>query len=264
MYRLIVGVAAGPAPGGRQAAIHALPARGMEDVQNPLPLSRDLLSHHHSSQRPGHGVLPLRTRWRRRCPTISSRLSMTVGTTRLSLRCSQAKSRYVSSWNRHVSETLAEGLIRQPVKGNETKVPAKNASGKRRGRWRSTSRDNQGQNPTGVGGSQADASAVQSDMSKQAKPQQIAILVVMGLICLAIGAIGISGAITDFRKVETTGVILETRIDRPGSKFWNSEGLIEYTGGDQVHREWLLIERHSTYRHPDEKGRGRVGETRAV
>jgi hypothetical protein len=135
------------------------------------------------------------------------------------------------------------------------------------GRARSPSRDNQGQNPTSVGRSRADASVVQSEMSKQADPQQIAFLGVAGLICLAIGiaglAIGISGAITDFRRVETTGVILETRInDRPTHKGWDNEGLIEYTGGDQVRREWLVIERHFYYR--DKNDRGGVGETRAV
>ncbi len=44
-------VAPGPAPGSRQTALRAVPAGGLDRVQNPLSLSRDLLSHHHPQQR---------------------------------------------------------------------------------------------------------------------------------------------------------------------------------------------------------------------
>ena len=51
MYRLITESLLGLHPGGRQTPLRALPSRGLAVVQDPLSLSRDLLSHHGKQSR---------------------------------------------------------------------------------------------------------------------------------------------------------------------------------------------------------------------
>ncbi len=52
------GVVAGSACGGGQTAHHAVPARGLEPVPDPLSLSRNFLSHHHPQPRHERDGLP--------------------------------------------------------------------------------------------------------------------------------------------------------------------------------------------------------------
>ena len=133
------------------------------------------------------------------------------------------------------------------------------------GRRRFGVANNQGKDLTTASRHQTDKSAPPGAESDPEMPRKLTFLAVMGLLCLAVGipfvAVGVSYAVVDFRRIETSGVVLETRIkERP--KGWSKEGMVEYSAADQVWREWVEIERHHS--NSDEKSHGGAGETRTI
>jgi hypothetical protein len=125
--------------------------------------------------------------------------------------------------------------------------------------------NDQGKESTTASRHQTDQSAPPGAGSDPETRQKLTFLAVMGLICLAVGipfvTIGISYAVVDFRRIESSGVVLETRI-KPRPKGRDKEGMVEYTVAGQMWREWVVIERQHS--NSDVNDRGGVGETRTI
>ncbi len=82
----------------------------------------------------------------------------------------------------------------------------------------------------------------------------------MGLLCLALGGVGLAIAIPEaiaasrlaFRAVPKVGIVIETRmIEVRGQKYPQKHGLVEYTVDDRSHRQWLRLFMHND-RQPGE------------
>lgn len=113
-----------------------------------------------------------------------------------------------------------------------------------------------------VRGVEGDGSARRPQLSSRATPKATQpdgryFFLVMALLCLTVGGVGLAFAIPEAiaesrlaaRTIPTTGTVVETRITqvtlppvRRVWRFWQKEGLVEFTADGRSYRQWLVLD----------------------